>query len=218
MSQDFLQQLAAQLRQPTGEAGVQVGNNMNQGNRILNLATVEQLHIAPQDQILELGMGNGYFVKDILAAAEGVHYTGCDFSQTMIEQATQLNKEFIENEQANFVFRGGAELPFADQAFTKAFTVNTLYFWEDPAKELAEFHLVLKPGGQLLIAIRPKDCMEHYPFTRYGFTLYNEPDVRALLQSHGFKVVNVARTTEPDLEMGGQKFKVEGLIITAEKQ
>ena len=71
--------LAEQLRQPEGSLGIKVGENMNKGNRLMNLETIRQLEIAENDNILEIGMGNGYFVKDIITAATNVTYTGCDF-------------------------------------------------------------------------------------------------------------------------------------------
>src|SRR5690349_11633365 len=89
--------LACQLRHPEGELGIKVGENMNKGNRLMNVETIRQLQVADNDNILEIGMGNGFFVKDILGAAENVRYSGCDFSETMIKEASVLNKEFFEN-------------------------------------------------------------------------------------------------------------------------
>src|SRR6476619_7183860 len=74
--------LAGQLRQPEGSLGIKVGENMNKGNRLMNL---------------EIGIGNGFFVKDIIASAKDVRYTGCDFSETMIKEAKDLNNALSAN-------------------------------------------------------------------------------------------------------------------------
>ena len=58
--------IASQLRLPEGAIGKEVGANMNKGNRLMNLEAIKHLGISENDNILEIGMGNGFFVKDIL--------------------------------------------------------------------------------------------------------------------------------------------------------
>jgi hypothetical protein len=41
-------------------------------------------------------MGNGLFVKDVLAAHPSIQYTGCDYSDTMVEEAIRMNAIYIE--------------------------------------------------------------------------------------------------------------------------
>ena len=77
-------------------------------------------------------------------------------------------------------------MPFDDASFDKICTMHTIYFWPDPTAGLNKILRVLKPGGQLVIGIRPKDNMEKLPFVRYGFTLYSEPELRDLLTQAGF--------------------------------
>jgi hypothetical protein len=43
---------------------------MNKGNRLMNLETISQLGIVDNDKILEIGMGNGFFVKIFLRLAK----------------------------------------------------------------------------------------------------------------------------------------------------
>ena len=73
--------IASQLRKPHGDQGAEVGKMMNKGNRLMNLAAIEQLNVEPKDNILEIGMGNGIFVRDILEKDSSILYTGCDFSE-----------------------------------------------------------------------------------------------------------------------------------------
>ena len=106
-------------------------------------------------------------------------------------------------------------MPFENETFTKAFTINTIYFWEDREKVLAEFHRVLKPGGGLFIAVRPKRNMEQMPFTKYGFNMFSKEDLTQLLSVNGFKVMNVIEETEPEQELNGKKLVTETLIVCA---
>ena len=82
--------LAEQLRLPDGSLGIKVGENMNKGNRLMNLESIRQLNVTDNDNILEIGMGNGFFVKDILSLADNVHYTGCDFSGEILAVLKQV--------------------------------------------------------------------------------------------------------------------------------
>src|SRR5512146_1455220 len=114
-----LRSAAKQLRKPHGTVGKEVGLMMNKGNKLMNLVAIDQLDIAPNDSILEIGMGNGFFVKKIISNDETIRYCGCDFSQTMIEEAMLLNEEYINNGQACFVKASAQQLPFRDETFNK---------------------------------------------------------------------------------------------------
>ncbi len=181
MDETLAQQMAAQLRRPSGEAGVQTGEWMNRGNVHMNIDTLEILNAAANDTILEIGMGNGFFVKDILQKDPSIKYTGCDFSEVMVTEAQQLNAAWINNGQAKFICADVADMPFADGSFNKIFTINTIYFWEDAIAILAQLKRVLKKNGTLIISLRPKHLMQNYPFTKYGFTLFANADVVQLL-------------------------------------
>lgn len=217
MDEERLKAIAQQLRKPQGDFAKQVGEKMNEGNLYINQYTIEQLHVSHHDKILEIGMGNGFFVKDILSADSTVTYTGCDFSEVMVEEACKRNEQFIKNGQAQFFIANADNLPFDKETFDKVFTVNTIYFWDDPEKILAEIRSVLKPKGLLIIAIRPKTVMEHYPFTKYGFNMFSKEDLTNLLSSNKFKVNNIVEKQEPAQEIDGETLKVETLIVSAVK-
>ncbi|QHT67265.1 class I SAM-dependent methyltransferase [Rhodocytophaga rosea] len=217
MDEEQIKAVARQLRQPYGEAGIQVGEKMNESNAHINLFTIEQLQHQAHDRILEIGMGNGFFVKDILSNYPSVRYVGCDFSEVMIGQAQKLNEVFVKNGQAQFISAGACNLPFEKESFDKIFTVNTLYFWENPATVLAQIKQVLKPGGLLVMGIRPKHIMESLPFTKYGFTMYNKEDVTELLANNGFTITNIFEKEEPLQTIAGYSYKMESLIVSAVK-
>jgi ubiquinone/menaquinone biosynthesis C-methylase UbiE len=217
MDEQTQKAIASQLRQPEGEHGVQVGLKMNEGNLHINLNTISALHLQAGDHVLEIGMGNGFFVKDILSADPSIRYAGCDFSKLMVAESEKMNAEFIAAGRAGFHFASADRLPFPDHTFTKAFTVNTVYFWEDQAAVLAEFRRVLKPGGTLTIAVRPKSLMQHYPFTKHGFNLFAKEDLGDLLTRHHFQVCEIIEKEEPAQEVGGQKVTVGTLLVSGVK-
>jgi ubiquinone/menaquinone biosynthesis C-methylase UbiE len=207
--------LAAQLRQPEGELGIKVGENMNKGNRLMNLETTRQLEVSDSDNILEIGMGNGFFVKDIVMAATNVTYTGCDFSETMIKEAKELNAT-ISN--AKFILTHAENLPFSDNVFDKVFTVNTIYFWQDAQTILDEVSRVLKPNGLFIVTLRPKYVMDQLPVVKHGFTTYTNHEVTHLLTENNFSVVSVSEVEDVDIKMNDKLIKNAFVIIKAIKK
>lgn len=98
------------------------------------------------------------------------------------------------------------------------FSINTIYFWDNPQNVLAEIWRVLKPKGQLTISVRPKSIMEHYPFVKYGFKTFAKEDLTELISKNNFKVVDVIEKEEPEVEINGELTKTATLLITAEKK
>jgi ubiquinone/menaquinone biosynthesis C-methylase UbiE len=217
MDESSLQQIAAQLRHPHGEAGIQTGEWMNRGNVHINNDTLKILDATAADNILEIGMGNGFFVHKIVEKDKSIQYTGADFSEVMIKEAQRINTVWINNGQAQFVLTDVTSLPFKDNGFNKVFTINTIYFWGDAVKILAQIKRVLQPNGKLIITLRPKRQMKNYPFTKYGFTMFSKEEVEKLLIENGFTNVHAHEMQEPDFELNGEMVKMESLIIESVK-
>lgn len=215
ITEQELKELAKQLRKPTGDLGKEVGERMNLGNAPMNLHTLAILNAGGTDQILEIGMGNGFFVKDILAKSSDVQYVGCDYSEDMVAAAEKLNDRWVQEGQAKFVHSIADNTGLPSASFTKVFTVNTIYFWEDPAAILAELKRLLSPGGELILSFRPESNMRELPVTAYGFEFYDEQKASKLLMEHGFSSIEVTHIIEPEVELFGKSIKKECLIIKA---
>jgi ubiquinone/menaquinone biosynthesis C-methylase UbiE len=205
--------MAAQLRKPEGEAGIKAGESMNQGNKFQNLQTIEAVNPSPNDKILEIGMGNGLFVKEILAKHPSIRYTGFDHSVIMVNEAKRINSESVAQGSAEFVLGDVSKLPFPEKSFNKILTINTVYFWKDIGATFRELRRVLKPGGTLIVSIRPKHQMENYPFTRYGFTMYSTAELKELLIANRFGIKDVHENREPEYEFNGNLLTMENVIV-----
>lgn len=215
MTEQELKEMAGQLRQPNGEAGVEIGNFMNDGNKAMNEAAIDALELNCGDCLLEIGMGNGNYVPSILAKFPGIQYIGCDFSELMVAEATKNHQEHIKSKQADFKLSEAQSLPLDDHSIDCILTVNTLYFWEDPQKELEELKRVLKPRGQLVIAIRPKHIIEVFPFIKYGFDMYTQEGLVQLLETNGFQIDQITEGIEEKFEMDGQWYPLGHLVAKA---
>jgi len=190
---------------------------MNEGNQIIYKHTLSSLKIEDNDTLLEIGMANGYFIKKVLSHAKGLKYHGCDYSEEMIAQAKLLNKPFTDLGQAEFHLSKAIALPYDDCKFDEVFTVNTLYFWEDPIRILSEIRRVLKSRGRLAIAIRPKSCLKEYPFAKYGFKMYSKNELQELLSENDFSINSTIEEREPPQIIDEKEYEVNTLIVVAEK-
>lgn len=179
-------EVAAQLRKPENENGLATAARMEQNNGGMISETIKALHIEDNNTVLELGFGNGAHVKQIMHAAENVNYTGADISQTMVTLAGEINNEFVAAANASFTLTNGQSLPYNDNSFDKIFTVNTLYFWEQPLEYAKEIFRVLQTGGKFCLCFADANFMHQLPFVQYGFTLYSLQQATDLLTQAGF--------------------------------
>lgn len=218
MTVEDFKNIAQQLRQPHGVFGREVGAMMNKGNRQMNLATIEELEMNSNDCILEIGMGNGFFVREILAKDQTIHYIGCDYSKEMVAEAFNYNCDLVLKGQARFNLSSVIKLPYCNDYFNRIFTVNTIYFWDEAETALSEIKRVLKNKGQLIISLRPKSVMDNLPLTKYGFTTFSKEDCVELLTRNGFKIENVIEKEDHDIDLFGEKYKNAFMIVKAQKK
>lgn len=209
-----LQELAAQLRSPKGQSGVDVGQKMHETNINMTMAAIEALNPTGGDLILEIGHGNASHVKQILNRGEGLHYAGLDISETMHVEAQRINTAFIDRGQASFHLYGGDAFPFPDDYFHKIMTVNTIYFWDRPSAILEETHRVIKPEGLFSIGFAQKVFMEKLPFVEFGFQLYDTEDIETLVEQSPFQVTGHNTQTETVKSKDGSQVERTFTTIT----
>ena len=110
--------------------------------------------LKPNSSILDLGCGTGKPVCYQLAAA-GHNVTGIDISQEMLEIAKrQVNGEFLKADMTKYT-------PAPTQQFDAIFTIFSLFnsSYEQIHSLMFKFREWLTPGGRLIIATIPSDCM-----------------------------------------------------------
>lgn len=224
MSEKFLdpsktnpEDIASQLRKPSGDAGIAMGNEMNKGNAHICKNAYDLVELRDKDNVLEIGMGNGIFVEEFISRASQVNYFGLDFSSTMVEESIKNNTSIIENKQATFLEASIEKIPFDDNYFDSIVTVNTLYFWPNPEANAKELLRVLKPGSKLIIGYRDRETLEQMKFTQFGFTKYDTSLVENLLSRAGFKIEKTHVLGEPDIDFGNVILKVKGYYTVVSK-
>jgi len=109
---------------------------------------VKRLGLKPDDRVLEIGCGPGYFSPAVAKACG--HLTLFDCQDGMLDIAQERLKA---RGLSNFARAPGdaKALPFADSSFDAAFMVTVLGEVGDAGAALREAARVLKPGGRLSV-------------------------------------------------------------------
>ena len=119
---------------------------------------VDLLEINSSDSILEVGSGPGVGLALASAKAYNGRVVGLDPSETMIAMAERRNRALIEADRVE-LHRGSVEkLPFDDNTFDNAMTMNSLHLWPDPVAGLREIKRCVRAGGHIAVA-----------FTRFSY-------------------------------------------------
>lgn len=214
---DDLKELAKQLKNPEGEIGIEVANMMNATNIGMTKHAIQSLNLSKNDIVLELGHGNCGHLPFLMNQAENLKYFGLEISELMQQQAIKSNQNYIENNSAEFELYNGTEIPFNDERFDKIFTVNTLYFWQNPHLLFKEICRILKPNGIFALTFADKTFMEKLSFTSFGFNLYSLSNVEELLQKNHFKIIESTSQTEQVLSKTNEMVNRTFFTVLAKK-
>jgi ubiquinone/menaquinone biosynthesis C-methylase UbiE len=184
--------LASQLRKPSGWFGTLLSSRlMNRGNRRIIDGTLALLELDPQHHVLEIGFGGGVSLALVAQRLSSGVVSGVDFSGDMVRQAERRFRRKIEQGRVRIQSGDISGLPFADAAFDRVFTINTIYFWPDTRQGMSEIHRVLKDDGMAAIGLRSKEKMGKHAVTKYGFRLFSPQEVADLMCQAGFRNVRV---------------------------
>lgn len=214
---ESLKEIASQLSKPVGELGLVTSRNMADNNGNMILQTIVEMELDEFESILEIGPAGGRHVSLLFTNIGNLDYYGIDISELMVEEASKTNAALSQSGNVTFTLTDGVTIPFADDFFSKAFTVNTVYFWADPKAYAKEIYRVLQPGAKFYLSFAARDFMQKLPFTGYGFTLYTEEEATALLLSAGFVVSTVKSHNEEVRVSPTTRAEREFIVITATK-
>ena len=189
--------LARQFARPSGWAGRWIfGAWLDRTSPGMSRLALRLLDIRPHDRVLEVGFGGGGLFGAILAAKPAAAI-GVDMSKEMVARACRRFRGELAEGRARILLGSAERLPVADAAIDKACSLNSIYFWSDPAAAMEEFARVLRPGGALLLGFEAPETLRAWPGHRYGFTVYEPAEVVRLAAGAGFGVAEVHEGLEP---------------------
>jgi arsenite methyltransferase len=174
--------LSRQLGRPTGWFGRRVmGKMLNRGNQRLLDDAVDVLAPHSGERVVDVGFGGGHALDLIRGRVLPARPAGVDVSVVMVEQGRERWGDGVDLHLADV-----AAMPFQDASVDGLLSVNTIYFWPDPAAALREIRRVLRPGGRLVLGVRRKAILLLSPVTWFGFRLYSVRQLEQLLHAAGF--------------------------------
>lgn len=182
-------ELGQQLMKPTGETGIIVGENMNVSNVEIYSLACTMMEFNVNDKILEIGFGNGRFFSYYFNINSNINVFGVDHSETMYREAMILNNEYIDNKKLILKLEDSLKTSFVSDYFDTIISINTIYFWKSIDDQIEEICRLLKSRGKLIIGFRPKSQLEHFPYTKEGFKLFESSEIIDLFKKHDLKFI-----------------------------
>jgi ubiquinone/menaquinone biosynthesis C-methylase UbiE len=210
-------ELANHLGNPKGEVGLAVGEFMNRVNMKLSEDAYRRLDLQSGDHVLEIGVGNGLFIEQLLKLAPNTRYTAVDISETMLNSAALANPSLVENGRVSLKLASVEDMPLDDASVDCAVTVNCIYFWPDPAKALQEIRRVLRPAGCLIVAAISPETAATSPHFRleHGFRIYDAEALEKMHRVAGFTSVTVDAYTETVNRFDGSPYPRKYFMLRA---
>jgi SAM-dependent methyltransferase len=126
------------------------GEGMEQEHLPIALPVLEKMQVAPTDNVLDVGCGSGWLSRRIAELVPEGRVVGMDVSDEMIRIA---RRNSAEQDNILYVTSEVAEIPWEANFFAHAISVESSYYWPDPAAGLKELFRVLRLGGTAWILI-----------------------------------------------------------------
>ena len=184
---NFSSFFSEQARKPDGLFGrVVMSIVFDRGNAFLNNFVNELISIKIDDRIIEIGFGTGKLIDKMAQQIDTGLIEGVDFSKVMVSIARKRNKKNITKGKVKILEGNFDEIPFEKESFTKACSINTLYFWTKPAHTAKKIAEILKPDGKLILAFEDIEQLKRRKLNQEVFHLYSKDEVQKLLINAGF--------------------------------
>lgn len=216
MIEKDLQEIALQLSCPQGEAGVEIGNNMNELNQFMTSRTIEALSVNAGESILEIGPGNGLLSLPLLTKlGKTGHYLGIELSETMAREA----KQALHHQDCSVsIFNGDyTKADIKAASIDGIMAVNVVYFIENLHHFLTQIFSWLTQNGRLVLGVRSDKTLNNLPFTQYGFHIRSPDVILAAMKQAGFTDTKATHYEEGMVPLGDMSIAVDSVIISGHK-
>jgi ubiquinone/menaquinone biosynthesis C-methylase UbiE len=124
-------------------------------NAECGVRATELLEIAADDSILEVGFGSGVTIEHVSKLVPAGRVAGVDLSPDMVAQASARNAEAIRNGRVDLRHGSVESLPFDDNSFDGALSINAMQAWPDAVGGLREIRRVMRPGATIALGFTP---------------------------------------------------------------
>jgi len=192
LTDGFMRMFGRQSRKPSGWFGKMVfGHLATWGHRPLTDWAIGFINIQRTDHVLDIGCGGGMAIKLIAQITVEGFVAGIDYSEDMVQQARKRNAAAVRAGRVEIRYSNVAALAYDDESFDKVISVEAFYFWPDPIANLREVRRVMRPGGQIALAMEGSKEAPNWQklaarAAQMGFPLYSGAEVKEMLTAAGF--------------------------------
>lgn len=174
------------------------GESMEKGHGPVGRQAIQLMRVPADARVLDVGCGSGWATRVLAGYAINGQVTGIDISDEMIRVARESSAAFPN---ADFEVASAERLPFTDCEFTHAFSMESLYYYENISEAVTEIHRVLHPGG-LFVAVmdlywESEATHQWIDTLKVPVELLSVEDYRALFVDAGFVNIRDQRLFDP---------------------
>lgn len=187
---DLTKYISSQFKNPKGFGGVLITIIQNIVNQELYKATSDIVSLAGGDRLLDIGYGNGHLLKKLYKKQQ-IEMYGIDISNDAKEMATKKNKDAAANGNLHLSIGDCCNLQYDANVFDVVTTINTVYFWSDTIKGLAEIYRVLKPGKSFYNVLFTKEYLDTIKYTQIGYKKFEPEELIVAGKQVGFHTVSI---------------------------
>ena len=126
------------------------GPEMEREHARITEQTIELMAIGPSDRILDLGCGDGWTCRRLARLVPEGLVVGLDISDEMVFRARAASRDL---DNVMFLHGGAEEIPWKEDFFSHILSVESFYYFPDPASALRQAYRVLVPTGRLFMLI-----------------------------------------------------------------
>jgi ubiquinone/menaquinone biosynthesis C-methylase UbiE len=174
------------------------GESMERGHRPVGEQAIALMNVPRDGRVLDIGCGSGWATRLLADYASAGRVTGIDISDEMIQLAREQSKS---NSNVDFEVASAEQLPFGDDEFTYAFSMESLYYYRDLPRALKEIHRVMEAGGLFcaVVDLYWESAATHQwvEDLKVPVQLLKVDEYRSLFESAGFVKVGDQRIIDP---------------------
>ena len=126
------------------------GEEMAEEHAAIAAGMLAGIEFAPDDKILDIGCGSGWLCGLLSDKVPRGQVVGLDVADEMVRRARQRH---ADHPRLMFLIAGAEDIPWDDNFFNKAVSIESAYYWPDPAQAFREIFRVLQPSGTLYLLI-----------------------------------------------------------------
>ena len=174
------------------------GESMERGHRPAGEQAIARLRVEPDSRVLDIGCGSGWATRLLADYASHGRVTGIDISDEMIRVAREASTSYPN---VDFEVASAEQLPFADGEFTRSFSMESLYYYQNIPRALSEIHRVMKVGGLFAAVVdlywENEATHQWIDILKVPVELLSIDDYRSLFLDAGFINIRDERVIDP---------------------